>query len=32
VIPDDAFFEVVTFKGAIGDDDWTRDWTAFPAN
>ncbi|MDP2345094.1 MAG: hypothetical protein Q8O67_29385 [Deltaproteobacteria bacterium] len=32
VIPDDAFFEIVTFKGAVGDDDWTLGWTAYPAN
>lgn len=32
VIPQNAFFDDVAFKGAVGTDDWTVGWTAFPAN
>lgn len=32
VRPADAFFDDVSFRGAVGDDDWTAGWTAFPAN
>ncbi len=32
VAPEDAFFDSVTFLGAIGTDDWTTGWTAYPAN
>jgi hypothetical protein len=28
----DAFFESVTFIGAVGTDDWTAGWTEFPVN
>lgn len=28
--PSDGFFENATFVGAIGADDWTQGWTAFP--
>ncbi|PZR12377.1 MAG: hypothetical protein DI536_15810 [Archangium gephyra] len=31
--PNDGFFDVsATFVGAIGTDDWTAGWTAYPAN
>jgi hypothetical protein len=31
--PNDGFFEpTATFIGAFGDEDWTRGWTAFPAD
>jgi len=26
----DAFFEAVTFVGAVGTEDWTAGWTAYP--
>ena len=29
---DDFFDPTATFIGAIGDDDWTAGWTAYPAN
>ncbi|MBM4281978.1 MAG: hypothetical protein FJ137_14870 [Deltaproteobacteria bacterium] len=32
VAPDDAFFDGVDFKGGMGSDVWTADWTAYPAN
>jgi len=32
VKPGNAFFDDVSFRGAVGDDDWTAGWTAFPAN
>jgi hypothetical protein len=32
VKPDDAFFDDVAFRGGVGANDWTADWTAFPAN
>jgi len=32
VKPADAFFDDVAFRGAVGSDDWTAGWTAFPAN
>jgi hypothetical protein len=32
VKPADAFFDDVAFRGAVGTDDWTAGWTAFPAN
>jgi len=28
----DAFFEQVSFVGAVGTDDWTTGWTAYPQN
>lgn len=28
----DPFFETANFAGAVGADDWTAGWTAFPAN
>jgi len=31
-LPSDSFFEAVSFKGAVGENDWTAGWTAFPAN
>lgn len=31
-VPADAFFDDVSFRGAVGDDDWTTGWTAYPAN
>lgn len=30
--PDDAFFEGNDIVGAVGDEDWTSDWTAYPAD
>jgi hypothetical protein len=31
--PSDGFFDVsATFVGAVGTDDWTAGWTAYPAN
>jgi hypothetical protein len=31
--PDDGFFDsAATFIGAVGADDWTAGWTAYPAN
>jgi hypothetical protein len=31
VPPDDGFFEpTATFVGAVGSDDWTQGWTAYP--
>jgi len=31
--PSDGFFDpTATFVGAVGDQDWTAGWTAFPAN
>jgi hypothetical protein len=27
----DTFFEAATFVGAVGTDDWTAGWTAYPA-
>jgi hypothetical protein len=31
--PDDGFFDkMATFVGAIGADDWTAGWTAYPQN
>ena len=30
--PADAFFDSVSFIGAIGSDDWTAGWTSYPAN
>ena len=31
--PNDGFFDAsATFIGAIGKDDWTKGWTAYPAN
>jgi len=31
--PDNGFFDTTaTYVGAIGDQDWTAGWTAFPAN
>ena len=31
--PDDGFFDArATFVGAIGSEDWTQGWTAFPIN
>jgi len=31
--PSDGFFDVTaTFIGAVGDDDWTLGWTAYPQN
>jgi hypothetical protein len=33
VVPADAFFDDVAFKGGVGPDvDWTAGWTAYPAN
>jgi hypothetical protein len=32
VTPGDAFFDDVSFVGAVGETDWTAGWTAFPAN
>jgi hypothetical protein len=32
VRPADAFFEDVAFRGAVGENNWVVDWTAFPAN
>ena len=32
VIPADAFFDDVEFKGAMGAEDWASDWCKFPAN
>jgi hypothetical protein len=32
VKPADAFFTDVPFRGGVGEDDWTADWTAFPVN
>jgi hypothetical protein len=35
VPPNDGFFEVTTYIGAVAPapaDDWTRGWTAFPQN
>jgi hypothetical protein len=31
-VPTDAFFDDVDFRGAVGSDDWTTGWTAYPAN
>lgn len=28
----DTFFEQVSFVGAVGPDDWTAGWTAYPQN
>ena len=30
--PPGGFFSAASFVGAIGSDDWTASWTAFPAN
>jgi hypothetical protein len=31
--PNDGFFDTsATFIGAVGADDWTADWTAYPQN
>jgi hypothetical protein len=30
--PSDGFFENVTYVGAVGTDDWTTGWTAYPAD
>jgi hypothetical protein len=32
VTPSDPFFDVAAFVGAVGENDWTAGWTAFPAN
>ena len=33
VPPDDGFFDPsATFVGAVGAEDWTQDWTAFPVD
>lgn len=32
VVPGDTFFDDVEFRGAVGSDDWTTGWTAYPAN
>ncbi|PTL84735.1 hypothetical protein [Vitiosangium sp. GDMCC 1.1324] len=32
VPPTDGFFEKAQFVGAMGTDDWTAGWTAFPEN
>jgi hypothetical protein len=32
VIPADPFFDNVAFKGSMGTDIWTANWTAFPAD
>lgn len=32
VRPADAFFDDVSFRGAVGDDDWTAGWTSYPQN
>jgi hypothetical protein len=28
--PSDGFFEPATFVGAVGAEDWTQGWTAYP--
>lgn len=30
--PSDGFFDPVTYVGAVGSDDWTAGWTAYPAD
>jgi hypothetical protein len=30
VFVDDSFFDDVSFIGAMGDEDWTLGWTAYP--
>jgi hypothetical protein len=32
VVPADAFFDDVEFKGAMGTEAWTSAWTAYPTN
>ncbi len=32
IMPKDDFFELTEFIGAMGDDDWTAGWSAYPQN
>ena len=32
VLPAESFFEAVEFVGAMGEDDWTAGWAAYPEN